>query len=91
MLEHFVNENGRFMGYIKAMPFLLFDWHNKNPEGHHLFATLDKIQNTIQHKNPQATLQQMQNLSPEQQLFLMPVFNMATDLLNFQDALKEGE
>ena len=87
LVDESLKQNGRLWGYVKALPYFLFDVHFGHPTGEGLAAQLDRIQNALQAKNPQEVIQLMQKLSPQQQLFLMPVFNGAVDLLNFQDLL----
>ena len=82
-----LQQNGRWMGHIKTLRYYLFDIHALRPIGNDLSAQLDKIQNAIQNKDMNGVVHLMQNLSPKQQLFLMPVFNMATDLLDFKELL----
>ena len=87
LVDESLKQNGRLLGYVKALPYFLFDVHFMYPTGGGVSAELDRIQNALEAKNPQEVIQLMQKLSPQQQLFLMPVFNGATDLLNFKDLL----
>ena len=89
LIHECLQKNGRWLGYVKALPYFLFDIHMLNPTGNDLNARLDRIQNAIQSKDPTMVIELIQDLSPEQQLFLMPHFNMVKDLLDFKDLLKE--
>ena len=89
LIHEFIQKNGRWVGYIKVFPYLLFDVHMSSPKGSGLLAQLDRIQNAIQDKNPKNISDLIQGLSPEQQLFFMPVLNTAMDLLDFKTLLKE--
>ena len=79
------------MGYIKAIPYYLFNIHNQHPQGGTLSAKLDRIQNAIQNKNPEQVILLMQDLSPNEQLFFMPLFNEANSLIDFKKLLSESE
>jgi len=89
LVNQTLNENS-FVRYLKVVPLLLFDLHMSHPSGNTLLAQLDRIQNAIRNKNPEQVLELMQNLSPNQQLFLMPIFNEAASLVDFQKALEGG-
>lgn len=93
LIDTTLRENGSIMGYLKVLPFYLFDFHNMQPKGLDLFSKLDKIQNALQMKNPDQVILLMQNLSPNEQLFFMPLFNEVNALIDFKDALngKRGE
>ena len=88
LIKKTVQGNGLFWGYIKALPYFLFDLHNTHPNGNTLGNTLDFIQNAIQNKEPQKVLSLMQNLSTNEQLIFNPLFNEASVLVDFQNALK---
>ena len=79
------------MGYIKALPYYLFDIHNTQTTGSTLFAKLDKIQNAIEAKNPEEIVLLMQDLAPKEQLFFIPLFNEANALIDFKQALNGEE
>ncbi|MGN0919721.1 MAG: hypothetical protein ACI4OR_03070 [Alphaproteobacteria bacterium] len=89
--DKMIKENGPFLGFLKALPYDLFDIHHYQPKGDTLFAQLDRIQNAIQDKNPEQVIFLMQSLSPNDQLFLMPLFNEASRLIDFKKALAESE
>ena len=91
LIDKTLKENGSFMGYMKALPYYLVDIHNTKPTGTDLSAKLDKIQNAIQNKNPEEVVLLMQDLSPNEQLFFMPLFNEASSLIDFKKALSESE
>lgn len=91
LIDQTLQENGPFMGYIKALPYYLFDIHNTQATGSTLFAKLDKIQNAIEAKNPEEVVLLMQDLSPKEQLFFIPLFNEANALIDFKQALNGEE
>jgi len=91
LIDKVLKENSTVLGYIKALPYYLFDIHNTKPTGTDLSARLDKIQNAIQNKNPEEVVLLMQDLSPKEQLFFMSLFNEASSLIDFKKALSESE
>ena len=90
LIDKALQEKSTFMGYIKALPYYLFDIHNTQATGSTLFAKLDKIQKAISAKNPEAVVLLMQDLSPKEQLFFISLFNEANALIDFKVALQGG-
>ena len=76
--------------YLKVIPLLFFDVYHRSPKGQTLADRLDRIQQAIQNKDPDRVLFLMQDLSPTQQLFLMPLFNEARQWADFKKMLEEG-
>ena len=91
LLNQAMTEEWFIMRYVRALPVYLFDIHHTTPKGDTLEDKLDKIQNVIENKKPEKVLVLMQDLSPNQQLFFMPLFNEVTQLLDFKRELREGE
>ena len=91
LINKTLKENGVFWGYIKSAPYFLFDIHDTVPNGNTLNGKLDLIQNAIQNKEPEKVLLEMQNLQPEDQLYLTAVFNEAGSLVDFRQALSGSE
>ena len=90
LIERTLKENGILLGYIKALPYRLFDWHNKTPTGISLNAKLDRIQNAILEKDLEGVLNLMQDLTIQEQLSFISVFNEANNLVDFHKSL-EGD
>ena len=91
LINKTLTQNGPVMGYIKAVPYYLIDIHNTQPVGDDLFAKLDRIENAVQNKNPQQVVLLMQDLSANEQLFFMPLFNEVSNLIDFKKMLAESE
>ena len=91
LMDRILKENGLVMGYIKTIPYQLVDIHNTHPIGADLSSKLDRIQNAIQSKNPEQVVLLMQDLSPNEQLFFMPLFNESNTLIDFKNALQGGQ
>ena len=91
LLNQNAKEEWFVIRYVKMIPIYLWDIHNANPRGHTLQDKLDKIQNAIDNKKLEKVLALMQDLSPSQQLFFMPLFNEITQLLDFKQDLGKGE
>ncbi len=91
LIHKTLKENGQIVGYVKALPYYLFDVHDQAPAGNSLRAKMDRIQNAIHTKNPEQITHLMQDLSPDEQLFFMPLFNEANTLIDFKEALSESE
>lgn len=90
LIDKVLKENGHYLGYIKALPIYLFDIHNTQSTGTGLLTKLDKIQNAVQAKDPEGIVLLMQDLSPNEQLFFMPLYNEANALIDFKQALQGG-
>ena len=91
LIDKVSKENTSFIKYVKVLPYYLFNIHNQHPQGEGLSAKLDRIQNAIQNKNPEQVILFMQALSPNEQLFFMPLFNEANSLIDFKKILSESE
>ncbi len=91
LIEKTLKENDSLLGYVKALPYYLFDIHNIKPMGTGLLVQLDKIQNALKNKDPEQIVFLMQDLSPNEQLFFMSLFNEASSLIDFKKLLSESE
>ncbi|MBO7483757.1 MAG: hypothetical protein J6T55_01375 [Alphaproteobacteria bacterium] len=83
-------ENGKIWGAIKAIPTLLFDVYQRNPQQENLANKLDYIQEAIYQKDPNQVMMRMQLLLPDEQILLTAVFNEARALADFKEVLAEG-
>ncbi len=83
-------ENGKIWGTIKAIPTLLFDVYQRNPQQENLANKLDYIQEAIYQKDPNQVMMRMQLLLPDEQILLTAVFNEARALADFKEVLAEG-
>ena len=93
LLMNQLQKNENFvMRYVKMLPLFLWDVHNTSPKGNTLTDNLDRIQIAIDDKRPEKVLTLMQDLSPNQQLFFMPLFNEVNRLIDFKQHLeREGK
>ena len=91
LMDQNAKEEWFVMHHIKSLPILLLDVHNSYPTGDTLMDKLDLIQNAITDKKLEKILLFMQDLSPNQQLFFMPLFNEVTQLIDFKNALRKEE
>lgn len=91
LIDNTLKKNGSFMGYVKAIPYYLLDIHHTRPVNADISSKLDKIQNAIEAKNPEQVVLLMQDLSPKEQLFFISLFNEATALIDFEQALSKKE
>ena len=91
LMDQNAKEEWFVMRHIKSLPILLLDIHNSYPTGDTLTDKLDRIQNAVMNKKPEKILLFMQDLSPNQQLFFMPLFNEVTQLIDFKNVLRKGE
>ena len=89
LINEKLKEGETILRYLKVIPLVFFDVHKTHPVGQTLQAQLDRIQNAIQNKDPEAVLLLMQDLLPAQQLFLMPLFNEAQRLTDFKNMLEK--
>ena len=89
LVDKTLKENGPIMRYIKVIPYWLVSIHKRYPTGDSLMAKLDRIENALQDRNPEKVLFLVQDLTPTQQIFLIPIFNEASQLVAFKKTLEQ--
>ena len=88
LINQSMKEEWFVIRYIDALPYYLMDIHRTNPQGDSLQDKLDRIQNALDDKKLDKVLVLMQDLSPNQQLFFMSLFNEISQLLDFKQELR---
>ena len=91
MIHSILSQDSSLIRYLKVIPYFLFDFHNMHPTDQTLASKLDKIQNAIQDKMPEQIIFLIQELSPNQQTFLVPLLNETNQLIDLKNALQGRE
>ena len=89
LIDKTLKKNGPIMRYVKAVPYWLVNIHCFHPQGDSLTAKLDRIENAIQNRDPENVLFLIQDLTPQQQIFLISLFNEASQLIAFKKTLEQ--
>ena len=84
LINKTLKENGTFWGYVKALPYFLFDVYYLQQSGN----PFNDIQTAIYQKDPQKMVDLIKALPSDEQVFFLPVFNEAQALVDLKRALE---